>query len=437
MEIDKEKVVGYVKTYATIAKDKIVATWKSGAKGKFACIVGAVIILLGLKSCLTTSGSNTEGGENKSRLGPQYQFTAADFATESGTDALFYVKDGEDDGYKDVVPNLRRVPEMLAKAPPITEGYRPQNNPGVGNVFFTDPDACFQNGMSTVTHVDDGWIVARTDWRDMYGDYSGFIYTQETYIEGQKLRAGYYVLIGTQKVPLVNGSSKTMFAFLRIDDESNRLALEAKSHNERAREAAERENNRRDEFGRCRDDFMKNVGQFKIVNFEEQIHLPTELKGKENCFHLLNEDELVENFTANPLKISFGKLKQCIDNKDFDLYCKLFSSKPKIFCPHYLGNSHYESYTRAFDIKGAEDWERKYNFYVIRQRGAGGGRYSISKLYYTEPEPPYKLSLDACLCVVDKSNKEVNSILEKSSPEKEDVEKALGKIFSAGFWIDN
>lgn len=424
MKIDKEKVIGYVRAYALMTKDKVIATWKSGRNGKFACIVGAILILLGLKSCLIDGGDSYED-----LIGSEYKFSASDFKTKSGGDELFYVEDGKDDGYKEVVPNLRRIPEILERAQSITAGYQPQSNPTVGNVYFTDPDAYASS--STITHVGDGWVIARTDCKNMYGDYMGYIYTPETYIEGQKLRAGYYVLVGTRKVPLVNGSSRTMFAFVRINSESNKLALESKSHNDEARFAAKIENERRIQFRMHRDEFMKNVERFKIVNFEDQIHLPTELKGMKKCFRLLNEDELVwyKYGSVFSRKISFAKLKQCMDNKDFDLYCNLFSDKPKIFCPPYLEESRYMSQCkRSFDIKGANDWKSKYNFYVVKPGDVHAFHWE---------NPPHELSLDECLCVVDKENKEASSILGKDYPTKVEIEKVFGKIFSAGFWTNN
>ena len=419
MEIDKKKVVGYVKTYATIAKDKVVATWKSGAKGKFACVVGAVIILLGLKSCLTGDDDSASGDV----LGAEYRFSEEDFRTESDTEKMFYVKDGDDDGIKEVVPNLKQIPPILAadQCKYITEGYRPQNDQNVGKVFFTDPDSYSREGLSTVTHVDDGWIVVRTDARGLYGDYSGFIYTHddETYIEGQKLKAGYYVLLGTQKVPLVNGSSMTMCAFTRLDSESNRLALEAKNYNEKAQEETRKENDRRAEYKRHQEDFAEHIGEFQVVDFEKQIFLPEDLKGRESCFRLLSGDELEGG--VNDKKISFTELRHCVAEKDFGAFCKLehpYDGYPSDLLRNYL------KYTRTFDINGAEGWIDRYTVYVISRTPR-----HVSRLYFAEPKASYELALKDRLWVIDKSDKEANTILEKSFPDEEDLEKIFKKYF--------
>ena len=287
MEIDKEKVVSYVKTYAIIAKDKVVATWKSGTKGKFACVVGAVIILLGLKSCLTGGDDDAASGD---LLGAEYRFSEEDFRTESNTEKMFYVKDGDDDGLKEVVPNLKNIPELLKNPKSLPEGFRPGSENNIGNVYYTDPDALINAGICTVVHVGDGWVVARTAWTEMFGDYSGFIYTQDedVYIEKQRLKAGFYVLIGTQEVPLVNGSSKTMFSFVKIDRQSNQLALSALDYNLKAKEATEKENERRSGLRRthaiegkkqaCCQELEKTLKGFSFRPFKSQLHFPCDKK---------------------------------------------------------------------------------------------------------------------------------------------------------------
>lgn len=320
MKIDKEKVVDYVKTYATLAKDRVVATWESGIKGKMACVAASVIILWGVKSCLI--GDDVDSG---GVLGSEYRFSEEDFRTEANTEKMFYVIDGDDDGLKEVVPNLKRIPSILTETSPITAGFRPQNDVNVGKVFFTDPNDYIRNGMSTVTHVDDGWIVVRADGRSVDGEYDGFIYTHDTYIEGQKLKAGYYVLIGTQKVPLVNGSSKTMFAFVCIDEVSNRLALEAKSYNEKARRAAEKENMRR---GKERENHKAELNRrqfhielakvfsgFSLGDMKTQFHFPKDVAGATNDIEHVNPNILYYDSRYNMRKYAvcdfLKSIKEC------------------------------------------------------------------------------------------------------------------------------
>ena len=378
MEINKEKVVDYVKTYATIAKDKVVATWKSGTKGKFACVVGAAIIHLGLKSCLTTSGSNTEGEENKSRLGPQYQFTAADFATESGTDALFYVKDGEDDGYKDVVPNYSKMPEVLSRGESLCYCFSP--TPGeikrkIGVAYFNDPDASFS--YCVVDYIGDGWVIAKPNNMDLCGRNFGFIITSDGYVDGQELATGFYVFVGTEKVTRRNGSVQTLFAFEKLDDESNVLAIEAHRRNVKAFAAADKENIRRKSLREERkrkektEIYHKEVAKlFEGLSFKEfqsQLHFPVALT---NICDAVEQGEKI-GLPREYNWVTEAAFLSAVKNNEWDgflsvLRCGGEVPEDDMFDPVKMAKDAYERVwrlTRHFSLLRLR--ERHYRFFIV------------------------------------------------------------------------
>ena len=411
MEIDKKKVVGYVKTYVTTAKDKVVATWKSGTKGKFACIVGAAIILLGLKSCLTGGDDDAVSGNV---LGAEYRFSEEDFRTESNTEKMFYVKDGDDDGLKEVVPNLRNIPELLKNPKSLPEGFRPGSENNIGNVYYTDPDALINAGVCTVVHVGDGWVVARTAWTEMFGDYSGFIYTQDedVYIEKQRLKAGFYVLIGTQKVPLVNGSSKTMFSFVKIDRQSNQLALGALDYNLKAKEATEKENARREKYRKelkeqsDRQQFSAELAKvfadFSFRDMKSQFHLPEEIADVINDIEVINPGVYVlgtHDIARDGQKYAEADFLNAIKKHNWECItnsCLLYNYDPRFGSAAKGAKEVFDgthAFAREFRISRNSSVNtnilRKYEFCIVDRYGKGE-RNAYDNDYYVRDYKIYR-----------------------------------------------
>ena len=98
---------------------------------------------------------------------------------------------------------------------------------------------------AVVTHVGDGFVTARPADVRTYGNCSGYIVTDDEYVEGDELKNGFYTYIGTKTVPLANGSSRTMHAFVKLDEVVNKKALDALAYNTKAVEAAKAELARR------------------------------------------------------------------------------------------------------------------------------------------------------------------------------------------------
>ena len=279
-------------------------------------------MMIGVGGCGEVENAESEKQGRQQRpqdmLGDRYRFSQNDFQKEIASDALFYVPEGDDDGMKKVRPNVRNVPELLKDAPYIVDGFCPRTEgSNEGRVYLVDSgaDSC------RVAHVGDDWVVVQAP----RSRYRGFIFTRDddVYVTGQELRKGYYVLVGVQKVPLANGSSESMFAFVRIDSESERLAFEACEYNDEAKSAAGRENVVRD-IRRAKyaltNEFAKLAVNFKIPTLAAQIHLPPSLQNEKSIFDFEREDaiqgwwetkltrrELEESVKAGQIEKLFGR----------------------------------------------------------------------------------------------------------------------------------
>ena len=250
------------------------------------CTLGLVILWV-----LFPFGSNCS--EVKGGKGGKLVFTESDFKKESSSEKMFYVKDGKDDGYKKVVPNLKRLPKSLSlenlcgSFNPELESSRRQK----GMAYLNQEDGFYH---CVVVHVGNGYVIAEPDSKTMYGNFCGYIETDDDHVEGQRLKTGFYAFTGQKKVPLANGSSRTMYSFARLDDKSNKLAINAVIWNVEATQAAEKENDRRNEAKRkaeeiAKDDIIdkalaKEAQRFKVRPIAEQIHLPARLKAKSASF---------------------------------------------------------------------------------------------------------------------------------------------------------
>lgn len=221
--------------YVTAIRFWITELWRQGIKGKVMVGGCAVVLLWGVKSCLF----GFDGAEG-------VRFSAADFEKAVNSDELFYEGSEKDPrGYVKVLPNLRAIPKMLrgdsicaSMNPTIEQGDLHQK----GYAYFNDADFIYK---AIVVHVAKDYIVVAPDSTTMYGNFHAVIHTAQEYFERQSLRTGFYVLIGRERLPLVNGSTETMYAYQELDEESNRLAVDAVIYNGKAKEAAEKENDRR------------------------------------------------------------------------------------------------------------------------------------------------------------------------------------------------
>lgn len=235
-------------------------------------------------------------------LGTGYRFTEKDFQKEVASDKLFYVRDGDDDGMKEVSPNLQRMPAILKDAQALVTGYRPsETGDKRGKVFAYYPESTYKH---TIDYVGDGWVVARAYSLMDQKYFRGFIYTDENdmYVDGQKLQHAYYVLVGVQKVPLANGSSQSMYAFVKLDSETCRLAFEAYEYNDKALYATKKENDRREVArrehaykqereridGLYHKELTRVFNGFAFRDIRSQFHFPNELSSVINDLEFID-----------------------------------------------------------------------------------------------------------------------------------------------------
>lgn len=300
---------GRVKTIIGSGAKRIVAVWNGGRKGKIVIGVSALFLLLMLRSCLSGSSAS-----------PAFDFQEDDFERESKTDQMFYAK-GEDDGLKEVSPNLRKLPSALKAEYMLCGSFNPKlelERHKKGWAYYNDADHPL-GWCCRVIHVGDGWVVAEPNDMSMYGEFFGYIETDDTYVEGQNLNSGFYAFVGTQKVPLINGSSKTMHAFVKIPEKANRLAVEAVKYNMAAQEAARNENANRSIKRGYYEELPAIIKLLEFREFSDKVHVPKGCGGMRKCLKLLSGDTL--DFRNEIVKI--GDLKRAASRGDVGYFYEL------------------------------------------------------------------------------------------------------------------
>ena len=244
-------------------------------------IVWGVVVVVFLWMVLPSGGGSGNNG---------LVLKEADFKAESSSKEMFYVKDGKDDGFKDVVPNLKQLPKTLSLHT-LCGGFNPEleeERHTKGIAYLNDEGNVHYHCI--VVHVGDGFVIAEPNDKGMYGDYYGYIETDDEYVDGQQLKTGFYTLTGKKKVPLSRGSSRSMYAFKKLDAKSNKFALDVLDYNLQAEESAKKENERRFEARKEKRNqdigkaFAKVAKRFVVRDMKEQLHLPPELRGKPDCF---------------------------------------------------------------------------------------------------------------------------------------------------------
>ncbi len=299
------------------AKAKIMETWASGSKGKGIVIGAGAAIFLLFVICIASCGGSDEKGSSSSSGG----FSFAGYGNDSGdfkklvdSDALFFEGEWPTDmsqyqqeedltynnQYKKVVPNFMRLPkyisnkELCGSLNPELAEYREK-----GVAYLNNPDDAY---YCEVVHIEDDHVIVRPNSTSMWGEFYGYIETDDEYVEGADLKLGFYTYLGhTKKVSLVTGSSITMYAFRKLDDKTSKKVFEAIEYNQKAIDAAEAENGKRadaayfegqkkqaqeeeaklaDACKKVDEAFLK---EFKKVNpkaGERCVHIAPQLKGK-------------------------------------------------------------------------------------------------------------------------------------------------------------
>ena len=302
----RKAFVAKAKTMAMTTKDKTVTLWKSGIKGKvILCGVTLLVLWLFFPSCDSDSkkadGLTAKSGGSSARLKlKKLRDTDALFYEGSfpqGTSEIEFEDQYNTEGrYKSVAPNVIVLPDTVSlknlcgSFNPDLEDYRKK-----GVAYFNDPNGTY---YCVVVHVGRGYVVVKPDSTSMYGHCYGYIETDDEYVEGARLKLGFYTYLGTtKKVPLVNGSSHTMYAYRKMDDGIAAELVKAIEYNGKACEAAENENaNRNYKAGnqKAKDDekfvsnidkgvdelFRKALAEYDDIAWKSHIHVSGALKGK-------------------------------------------------------------------------------------------------------------------------------------------------------------
>lgn len=294
------------KTAARTAKDKTVALWKSGMKGKaILCAAALLIIWFCIPSCKSESKQAdrlvAESGDRGTSLKlKKLRNSDALFYEGSfpqGTSGLEFEDQYNTDGrYKSVAPNVYVLPdtvsihELCSSFEPELEERRKK-----GVAYYNDPDSSY---FCIVVHVERGHVIVKPNSPSVHGHYYGYVETDDEYVEGASLKLGFYTFLGTTKrVPLANGSSHTMYVYRKMGEGMAAEFIKAIKYNAKACEAAETENANRSgkaEKQKAKEDekfvsnldagveevFRKAMAEYDDSNWKSHVHVSGALKDK-------------------------------------------------------------------------------------------------------------------------------------------------------------
>lgn len=331
----KEKVMEYVsmikthegrsaciskaKSVGIAAKDKTTALWQSGVKGKVVLCAAALLALwLVVPSCRDESGEGaaTVSSSSGTASGASSRKGSVEFRKLRDTDELWFdgnlpeglkwqtddmrfnwLSEGDDEyeKFESISPNLIVMPQSLSLLSLLANFNPDFQSPEYrqkGMSYLLDGSAV----ESVISHVGDGYVIVRPSgyFCSVYGNHGGYIVTDDEYVEGDALKTGFYTYTGTKTVPLANGSSRTLHAFVKLAGRLNKKAVEAVEYNKKAVAATRKEIERRERQERIefdRDPAAKTDEMFRKAlaryDYEREygklmtkVHVSGALKGK-------------------------------------------------------------------------------------------------------------------------------------------------------------
>ena len=270
--------------YVEIAKNKIVALWKSGIRGQIVIILASIIIvkLVGASFRCKTSQEDTDTitESNESTLAKSAKSFFIDAIKE---EEKYWIESSEKAPeeydhlpYNKVVPNVLTLPKYFSRV------GTPFHYCESGNIYHFD-------GYKIDFTGDDYVIV-----KGFSSDEFAYINTKHEYTDGSLLKGGLYECVGRKKMPLTNGSHVTMFAFNQLPDDLYSYYQRIITHNKKVEKAAFRENNRRESLAKeeklkilrkeiaaaLKDEFENfNVEEIR-KEFENRIHIAPDIRDK-------------------------------------------------------------------------------------------------------------------------------------------------------------
>ena len=266
----RKAFVAKAKTMAITTKDKTVTLWNGGIKGKaILCAAAFLVLWIAIPSC-----DNESRKDNRLVVKDNGKSTMPKLKKLRDTDALFYEgtfpqgtsgiefedRYNTEGRYKSVAPNVIVLPDNVS-----LQDLRDSFNPNM--------EKCRKKGVSylheyscVVAHAERGHVIARPSYG---GHYYGYIETDDEYVEGAELKKGFYTFLGkTKKVPLANGSSRTMYVYRKIADSVAAELFKAIEYNGKACEAAEKEN--LDRICKVEEQKRKDIEKF-VSNIDVEV----------------------------------------------------------------------------------------------------------------------------------------------------------------------
>ena len=279
-----------VKDAVGVVMNKTVAVWRQGIKGKALLCLGLLVAVGMVLWLLLPSGRNKTAVTGMSAL-THSESTAPVLTKNEKNDLPDFkkIRDSEDlfiegtlpkdieweDKYKtsdlayvSVVPNIIIIPKtvsfesLCASINPNLEDSREK-----GVAYLNDPQETFgpNLGYAVVSHVGEGYVIVKPSNISWFGNHYGYIMTEDEYVNGARLKFGFYTYTGSTKtVALANGSSRTMYAYRKLDSGLTRKLVDAMTYNEKAVKAAEAENYKRSSEAQKRNEELQRARQAAI-----------------------------------------------------------------------------------------------------------------------------------------------------------------------------
>ena len=266
------------------AKNKIVALWKSGIKGRIIIIIVSIIIIKLVDTSLRTKTSqgdtDTTEQSNVSSLAKSAKEFFRDAIKEEGK---YWIESNEEEPEEyDHLPYMKVKPNVLTLPKYFSRVGTPFHYCESGNIYHFD-------GYKIDFTGDDYVIV-----KGFSSDEFAYINTKHEYTDGSLLKGGLYECVGRKKMPLTNGSHVTMFAFNQLPDDLYSYYQRIITHNKKVEEAAFRENDRRESLAKgeklkilrkkiavALKDELENFNAEEIRReFENRIHIAPNIRDK-------------------------------------------------------------------------------------------------------------------------------------------------------------
>ena len=266
------------------AKNKIVALWKSGIKGRIIIIIVSIIIIKLVDTSLRTKTSQGDTDTTEQSSVSSLAKSAKEFFRDAiKEEGKYWIESNEEEPeeydhlpYMKVKPNVLTLPKYFSR---------------VGTPFhYCESGNIYPFGGYKVDFTGDDYVIVK----GFSSDEFAYINTKHEYTDGSLLKSGLYECVGRKKMPLTNGSHVTMFAFNQLPDDLYSYYQRIIAHNEKVEQATFRENDRRESLAKgekikilrkkiavALKDELENFNAEEIRReFENRIHIAPNIRDK-------------------------------------------------------------------------------------------------------------------------------------------------------------